>query len=109
MSGIMVVTISHLAHGNATPRCCWRRGAMRCKLAAQPLSPDAPLLRHASTGRSRRGGVVALVRKSFMSPADTIEPPIEAPPAAKPAFVADVGRPANRRAFLQRMRLPIMG
>lgn len=44
-----------------------------------------------------------------MSPADTIEPPIEAQPASKPAFVADVGRPPNRRAFLQRMRLPIMG
>ena len=52
---------------------------------------------------------MALVRKSFMSPADTIEPPTQAAPTAKPAFVADVERPVRGRSFLQRMRLPIMG
>jgi len=44
-----------------------------------------------------------------MSPADTIEPPTEAQPTSKPAYVADVERPVRGRPFLQRMRLPIMG
>ena len=44
-----------------------------------------------------------------MSPADSIEPQIEAAPAARPAFDADVGAPARQPRFVQRMRLPIMG
>ena len=52
---------------------------------------------------------MALVRKSFMSPADSIEPRAEAAPIARPAFAPDAGRTAPSRTFFQRMRLPIMG